>query len=359
MVTFAKATKAQAKARIAIYGPSGSGKTYTSLRIATGLGGPIGVIDTERGSASKYADRFDFLTVDLEDRTIAGYCEALKAAAEARLSVVIIDSMSHAWEELLADVEKIAKAKYKGNTWSAWNEGTPKQRQLVNAILDFPGHIIASMRSRTEWAEEKDERTGRMKPVRIGLSPMQGKGIEYEFDILMEINTEHMATIAKDRSGKFQDQHIEKPDEAFGQQLAAWLSDGIVRQAPSMAEQSKALRTEHTQAAKTAAQGTGHAAFDKAMASLPELVKQVGSREALDKWLVIVREITGHPASMPLSAAAVEKRDSIARAISCLSDIMKNGCPDPAFNGDEGANALRADYDTETKKAHASAAETV
>ena len=50
MSGFKKATKKEAKLRCAVFGPSGSGKTFSSLRIATGLGGSIAVIDTARGS---------------------------------------------------------------------------------------------------------------------------------------------------------------------------------------------------------------------------------------------------------------------------------------------------------------------
>ncbi len=68
--TFTKATKSSAKLRAALFGPSGAGKTLTALRIAAGLGGAIAVIDTERGSASKYADRFSFDVLDLERAAI-------------------------------------------------------------------------------------------------------------------------------------------------------------------------------------------------------------------------------------------------------------------------------------------------
>jgi hypothetical protein len=223
--TFTKATKEQAKLKLAIFGPSGSGKTFTALRLATGLGGRIAFVDTERGSASKYADRFEFDVLNLEQTDIATYCAAIKAAENAGYDVLIIDSLSHGWQELLAEVDKLARAKYGGNTWSAWSEGTPKQRQLVDAILMFNGHIIATMRTRTEWTITTDDR-GKTKPVRVGTSPEQGKGIEYEFDLLMEVNPEHVVTIIKDRTGKFQDQIIEKPGEELGQALLAWLEQG-------------------------------------------------------------------------------------------------------------------------------------
>lgn len=221
---FRKATKERAKARVAVFGPSGAGKTFSALRIAGGLGGPIAVIDTERGTASKYSDRFAFDVLDLEQRAIEHYCEAIKAAADGGYSVLIIDSLSHGWQELLAEVDKIAMAKFKGNTFSAWSEGTPKQRQLVEAILSFSGHVIATMRSKTEWTSETHN--GRSRPVRVGLAPEQGKGIEYEFDLLIELSAEHVGTVIKDRSEKFQDQIIEKPGEEFGAALAEWLSDG-------------------------------------------------------------------------------------------------------------------------------------
>ncbi|MBM4020296.1 MAG: ATP-binding protein [Planctomycetes bacterium] len=229
---FQPATKAQAKLRAALTGPAGSGKTCSALRMATGIGGRIAVIDTERGSASKYADRFKFDTCQLLDRTIEGYLAAIETAAKAGYDVLIVDSLSHAWQELLQEVDRLAKARFSGNTWAAWSEGTPKQRRLIDAILDWPGHVIATMRSKTEWNQQTDEKTGRLRPVRIGLAPEQGKGCEYEFDLLLELATDHIGTVIKDRTGKFQDKTIEKPDEAFGQALAEWLSEGTPAKPP-------------------------------------------------------------------------------------------------------------------------------
>jgi hypothetical protein len=231
MAGFKKATKAAAKLRAAFFGPSGAGKTFSALQVATGLGGPIAVIDTERGSASKYSDRFAFDVLDLEDQSIEGYVSAIAMAAEGGYRVLVIDSLSHGWQDLTAEVEKLAKVKYHGNTWSAWSEGTPLQRRLVNAILGFPGHIIATMRSKTEWTTV--DSNGKKKPQRVGLAPEQGKGIEYEFDLLVEISVEHIGQVIKDRTGKFQDKLIEKPGEQFGQQLAAWLADGETAPAPA------------------------------------------------------------------------------------------------------------------------------
>ena len=231
---FVKATKKQAKLRLAIFGPSGSGKTFSALRIAQGMSDKIALIDTERRSASKYADRFNFDVADIERPTIDNYVNVITQAKG--YEVLIIDSLSHSWHELMQEVERIAKAKYRGNTWSAWSEGTPLQKKLVDAILDFPGHVIATMRTKTEWLVETTDK-GKTKPVRVGLSPEQGKGIEYEFDMLIELTPEHFANIIKDRTGKYQDNTIEKPGEDFGKELINWLGSGEVDQTAEKLEE--------------------------------------------------------------------------------------------------------------------------
>jgi RecA/RadA recombinase len=95
---FKPATKSQSKLRAAIYGPSGSGKTYTALSMAKGIGGKVAVIDTEYGSASKYADRFSFDTINLTVPTVENYQELIVQAGKLGYSVCIIDSMSHGWQ---------------------------------------------------------------------------------------------------------------------------------------------------------------------------------------------------------------------------------------------------------------------
>jgi len=241
---FIKATKKKCKARIAITGVTGAGKTYSALRIAQGLGDKIAFLDTERRSASKYSDRFNFDVAEVEQAKIDKVIEVINGAGQAGYDVLIIDSLTHAWQELLADIDKLAKTKYKGNSFQAWGEGTPRQKQLVNAILDSPCHVIATMRAKMEYSVDIDSKTGKRVPTKIGLGAEQGKGIEYEFDMLLEISQEHVAQVTKDRTGKFQDALIEYPDEQLGKDIKAWLDDGEIETNYKKQESPKAQSKE-------------------------------------------------------------------------------------------------------------------
>lgn len=319
--SFSKATKASAKLRAAVFGPSGSGKTMSALRIATGLGGRVAVIDTERGSASKYADRFAFDVLDLDTPTVENYRAAIEAAASAGYGVLVIDSLSHGWQELLAEVDRLAQLpRHKGNTWSAWSEGTPKQRALVDAILSFPGHVLATMRSKTEWSVE--QRNGRSAPVRVGLAPEQGKGIEYEFDLLLELSQAHVAEVIKDRTGKFQDQTIDKPSEAFGLALAAWLAEGELRSAHPPGAQGPARRAVSPDTAPSGApQSARHSEASPSANEAPPCISEtqhrhlearIGElrldRERVKRWTAAKWSVDHFPDLTPAQCAELEER---------------------------------------------------
>jgi hypothetical protein len=196
-------------------------------------------LDTEHGSASKYADRFDFDVAEMpKPYTIAKYTQFIKNAEQAGYTILIIDSLSHAWQELLEMIDRLTETKYKGNNWRAWSEGTPIQREFIDTLLSFNGHILATMRSKTEYAVTNDG--GKTNIKRVGTAAEQGKNIEYEFDMLIEMTEEHHCRVIKDRTGKFQDTIITKPDKAFGEKLIAWLNEGADKpNKPSFIEELK------------------------------------------------------------------------------------------------------------------------
>ena len=228
-MAFEKAERTNLYLRCALFGPSGGGKTMTGLRMAKGIaekmGLPFAVIDTESRSASKYADRFDFHVDDLEEKTIDHYLASMETAKNEGYKVLFIDSLTHAWRELTDEADRLTLRSENKNSFIPWKVLGPKQKRLVNAILNYPGHIITTMRSKTEWVIGEGK-NGKTKPIKLGLAPEQGKGIEFEFDLLIEMDQHHVATVTKDRTGKFQDAEIEKPGEEFGVALYDWLTSG-------------------------------------------------------------------------------------------------------------------------------------
>ncbi|WP_440216269.1 ATP-binding protein [Chromobacterium piscinae] len=224
---FHQAQRKKAKLRLALTGPSGAGKTYGALVVAKGLGGKIAVIDTERGSASLYSDIVDFDVLELDPPyTPERFLEAMKAAEAAGYSTVILDSITHEWSGVGGCLEmndQLAKAKFKGNTWSAWSETTPRHRAFIDAILRSPMHVIATMRSKTETTQV--EENGKKKVAKLGMKSEQRDGLEYEFTVVLDISHEgNLAMASKDRTRLFADP-VRLSDET-GQLLLEWLESG-------------------------------------------------------------------------------------------------------------------------------------
>ena len=153
MMQFQKATKKQSRLRLALIGPSGSGKTYTALILATALGNKVALIDTERGSASKYSDLFGFDVLELERFSPATYIEAIHAAEQAGYEVLVIDSLSHAWigrEGVLEIVDRETMRSQSKNAFSeGWRKASPEHNKMVDAIIQSSVHVIATMRAKT------------------------------------------------------------------------------------------------------------------------------------------------------------------------------------------------------------------
>jgi len=224
---FVKATKKQARLRMALAGPAGSGKTFSALAIAAALGQRVAVIDTEHGSASKYADRFAFDVCELETYSPDAYVKAIKGAEAAGYDVLVIDSLSHAWNGkggALEMVDEIGRRSRSGNSFNAWRDVTPKHNALVEAMISSRCHIVATMRAKTEYVLE--EVNGKKAPRKVGLAPVQREGMEYEFDVFGDLNPEHGLHITKTRCPDLADKYIDHPGADLGRVLRGWLSDG-------------------------------------------------------------------------------------------------------------------------------------
>lgn len=230
-MSFKKAVKGEGRLRLALSGPSGSGKTYTALIFATALAKKrVAVIDTERGAASKYADRFDFDVNELERHSPYDYCKAIdEAVGDGVYDVLVIDSLSHEWMGrggALEMVDQAASDSRSGNSFGAWRTVTPKHNKLVDALTSAPMHVIATMRSKTEWVIEKDEK-GKSTPRKVGTAAVQRDGMEYEFDVTGEMTVENVLYVTKSRCPDLSGARIEQPGPEVAQQLAAWLKGDV------------------------------------------------------------------------------------------------------------------------------------
>lgn len=219
-----KAERKKAKLRLGIAGASGSGKTWSALEIATGMGGKIGMIDTEAGRGELYGNDFEYDIIRLEApyRT-ARYIEAIKAFENAGYDILIIDSLSHAWDGsggVLSTVDA-------GGGWftKGGQQGSAEQNALIEAIITSKLHIITTLRAKTEYAMEKDDR-GKMVPHKLGLKPIQRDNIEYEYTVFMNMNQDHIADVSKDNTKMFGQRFI-KPNKEMGAHLTTWLNMGV------------------------------------------------------------------------------------------------------------------------------------
>jgi hypothetical protein len=234
---FKKAVKQQRFLKIAVGGVSGSGKTYSALSIASGLfekvgGNGIVVGDTENHSASLYSDYFDFFTADIPrpKNNVANalpgknYIDFIQSAIKNDFKVAVIDSFSHFWDEILIFVDQ----RNKTNSFSVWKEATPIFEKVINYIINAPIHIIVTLRGKTEYILETQDRNGKniSVPKKVGLGVKFRDGWEYEFDVVAHLDNTVM-TFDKTRISTLQNSVIEKPTKEFGHQLFEWLNNGV------------------------------------------------------------------------------------------------------------------------------------
>lgn len=229
MFNLTTAKRSKSKLRLGISGSAGSGKTYSALKIAYGLTKDwtkIAVIDTERGSADLYSDFGEYLTGQINAPfTPQKYIDAIHQCEQAGIEVIIIDSLSHCWNAeggLLDEQNNIAKKS--GNSYTAWRDITPLHNKLVDTILTSTCHVIATLRSKTEYVLETNNK-GKQVPKKVGMTPIFRQGIDYEFTVCLELDNEHHAVATKDRTKLFTGVDF-IPDENIGIQLKEWLESG-------------------------------------------------------------------------------------------------------------------------------------
>lgn len=218
------ANKGNVRMRIALHGPSGSGKTYSALQLAYGLSKTqnIAIIDTEASSAALYSHlgSFSVLTMD-PPFTPERFITALTACEDHGCDVIIIDSLSHAWEGSGGILE--IHGGMPGNSFANWSKVMPRHNALIQRFMHSSAHIICTLRAKQDYIIH--ERNGRMSPEKVGLKPVQKEGIDYEFTLALELDVHHNAKASKDRTGLFVYEPPFKVSKATGMKIAGWCKD--------------------------------------------------------------------------------------------------------------------------------------
>lgn len=292
MIQIRKARRSATKLRLLLAGPSGSGKTWGAISIARGMGGRTVVIDTEEGSSDLYDHLHEFDVIDLRPPfSPEAYIAAIKAAEAAGYEVIVIDSVTHCWSGpggCLEILEDVAKAQFRGNTWSAFSVITPRWRAFVDTILRSPAHVICCGRSKTETAQVDDH--GKKKVAKLGMKLEARDGLEFEFTVCLDIiHDGHYATVSKDRTGLFGGDPKPITPET-GKRLAEWLAGGT----PAESAKARDARDYIAKASSEADLAKATRAIDGYLAK-GELTS--------DEWSTLTDAITARLAAIDPAAA--------------------------------------------------------
>jgi AAA domain len=252
-ITFHKAVRTNTPIIIGLSGPSKSGKTYSALRLATGManGGQIAMINTEGPRGHSYAEKFNYITADLEEPfSMKKYEEAIKAAAELNPSVLIIDSVSHAHEgsggmldQHETELDRMAGNDFKKRdrmTWAAWIKPKADEANMINTMLRVGCSIILCFR-----AKEKLKIVKGKDPVDLGWQPIGSERIHFEtaFTLTLPPFSVGKPDMAASMMREPFDTMIKgdvQLNEDLGKKIAEWAKGGVASQSNSNGHISEA-----------------------------------------------------------------------------------------------------------------------
>lgn len=219
---FTKAKRSKCKIKVSIAGASGSGKTYSALCVAKGMVGnlnKVAVIDTENGSSHLYSHLGDFSVLTIgAPYSPEAYIMAINEAIKNGYECIIIDSLSHEWQGPGGIID--IHGQMEGNSFTNWSKVTPRHNALIQKIVNAPVHVIATLRSKTEYIMQ--QKNGKSIPEKMGLKSVQRDDCEYEFTVAFELNKYHVAAVSKDRTGLFQQEPELVLSEDLGKRITDW-----------------------------------------------------------------------------------------------------------------------------------------
>lgn len=216
--------------KAAFEGFAGTGKTYTTAQIAIGLykrigsKKPIVIFDTEK--ASKFLKKaFAQEGIEVlvrESRSLADLKEAMTRMRQGAGEILIIDSISHVWEDFLkAYAEKVRRTRLEFQDWGVIKPTW--KAEFSDPFVRDPYHIIMTGRAGYEYENEINKETGKREIYKSGVKMKVEGETAYEPDllVLMERMQEmeggsvkkvvRQGTVIKDRSTVIDGKSFENP----------------------------------------------------------------------------------------------------------------------------------------------------
>lgn len=184
-----------------IFGFAGSGKTFTSALLAIGLwkklnalngyNKPVFFVDSETGS-SYIKTLFNKANVPVQGIKTRAFVTLMAAMREAIAGdhILLIDSISHFWQEIMR-----AYLKKNNLTRLRLRDFVPLKEEwsaFPTLYLNSPIHIIMAGRAGYDWGEENDdEEDGKKKLVKTGTKMKAEGDLGYEPTLLIEMEHVH------------------------------------------------------------------------------------------------------------------------------------------------------------------------
>jgi hypothetical protein len=178
--------------KLGIYGDAGSGKSYTSSLVAIGLSKllksakPVGFVDTETGSdyLIPMFEREGVSLVRTKTRAFADLLTVIDEAQEA-CDVLVIDSVTHFWNELVSSYKKTNKLSFM--TLKHWDPLKQTWKEYTDRFVNSRLHIIVAGRSADKWDEVEDPNDGAKELKKVGTKMRVEGQFAYEPSLLVEM----------------------------------------------------------------------------------------------------------------------------------------------------------------------------
>lgn len=192
--------------KMAFEGFAGDGKTYTATQVAIGLHKrigstkPIAIFDTEK-AAKALVGIFKTAGIDAvvsdDQRSLRALSDAIKWCENGGSDILIIDSITHVWEEYLSAY--MAEKRRSRLEFQDWGVIKPKwKREFSTPFVQAKCHIIFTGRAGYEYSDEKNEETGKREIFKSGIKMKAENETAFEPDVLV-LMEKQMQTIGPEK----------------------------------------------------------------------------------------------------------------------------------------------------------------